>query len=637
MPALDGLRGLAVIAVVVFHVGHLKGGYLGVDLFFVLSGFLITSLLLTEGAATGRIGLIRFWERRARRLLPALAVMLVGVAAYAKFAAFPSELHRIRWDGIATMLYVANWREVFTKVDYWSLFISPSPLNHTWSLAIEEQFYLIWPLVFLGLVALARRREPMRHQLATYTLIVAIILGIASLTATLVIGSGASWSQVVGGDPGWNRVYFGTDTRAFAILAGAAVAATSVRFGSVPEGRQRRLLETAGVLSAIGLGFAWSRLGEGSSFLHHGGLAACSLAAAVVLTAASHPRPGFLARVLSWRPLRAMGLISYGVYLYHWPIIVWLNRERTGLGGWSLVFLQVGTTLFLSTISYLVVEQPIRRGSRWSRPVVTVIPVIAFSSVGVLLVLTTTGYLPLNEPRVPNGVTKAAPSPNGPRIMVIGDSVASFIADEGMVYLRANPQPKVLNLAVDGCSEPPAKKIRNRDGTVSSFFAGHCDDGWDKKARQFRPTYVVYTTIGVGDSEYFHDGDWLSPCSPAFRSWVIDRVGELAEMFGRHGGTLVVATTVPGLPPPALATIYDKGLDATSCWNTALRKAVSQHRQKIMLIDLAQHFCKSDRSCNLRTPYGIVAREDGSHFRGRSAQIIAKIIFEQLGIDSKLP
>ncbi len=137
MPGLDGLRGLAVLAVVLFHGGHLQGGYLGVDLFFVLSGFLITSLLLVERAHSDRIALARFWGRRARRLLPALGVMLVGVAAYAGFAAEPEELHRIRWDGLATMLYVANWREILAGFDYWALFTSPSPLAHTWSLTVE--------------------------------------------------------------------------------------------------------------------------------------------------------------------------------------------------------------------------------------------------------------------------------------------------------------------------------------------------------------------------------------------------------------------------------------------------------------------------------------------------------------------
>ena len=140
--ALDGARGAAVIAVLLFHGGVLKGGYLGVDLFFVLSGYLITSLLLAETARSGTIGLGGFWARRARRLLPALFLMLLAVCAYAIFIAKPTELNQIRGDFLATLGYVANWHLVLAHYDYWRLFTSPSPLNHTWSLAIEEQFYV---------------------------------------------------------------------------------------------------------------------------------------------------------------------------------------------------------------------------------------------------------------------------------------------------------------------------------------------------------------------------------------------------------------------------------------------------------------------------------------------------------------
>ena len=150
--ALDGLRGVAVVAVLVFHGGRLRGGYLGVDLFFVLSGFLITTLLLAEHERRGRIVLRNFYERRARRLLPALVLALLLVALYAAVWARPSELPRIRWDGIATLFYFQNWREIVTKQNYWDAFTAPSPLQHTWSLSIEEQFYLLWPLLVMGVL-----------------------------------------------------------------------------------------------------------------------------------------------------------------------------------------------------------------------------------------------------------------------------------------------------------------------------------------------------------------------------------------------------------------------------------------------------------------------------------------------------
>jgi peptidoglycan/LPS O-acetylase OafA/YrhL len=203
-PALDGLRGAAVAAVVVFHAGYLRGGYLGVDLFFTLSGFLITSLLLGEIRTNGTVRFREFWARRARRLLPALALLFVGVALYARLAARPDELDQIRWDGIWTALYAANWRAVIAKTSYWTMFSTPSPLQHTWSLAIEEQFYLVWPC---AMFVFARRAR----NVARTTAIVS-----ATLAAL-----GSAW-LVFGYDPRHaSRSYYATDTRVASILFGA--------------------------------------------------------------------------------------------------------------------------------------------------------------------------------------------------------------------------------------------------------------------------------------------------------------------------------------------------------------------------------------------------------------------------------
>ena len=213
--ALDGLRGAAVAGVVLYHGDHLKGGYLGVDLFFVLSGYLITSLLLAEWrrsgseSGEGRIALGAFWARRARRLLPALVVLLFGVAVYCVLFASATELGRIRGDALSTIGYVANWRAIFAQQSYFDLFSAPSPLQHTWSLAIEEQFYIFWPLIFVGLAAFWKRHTP------AAVLTAAIALG--STSALLMIGL---YNQA-----NLNRVYYGTDTRAFALFAGIAIAA----------------------------------------------------------------------------------------------------------------------------------------------------------------------------------------------------------------------------------------------------------------------------------------------------------------------------------------------------------------------------------------------------------------------------
>ena len=360
-PALDGLRGAAVAGVLLFHAGHLRGGYLGVDAFFVLSGFLITSLLLVERARSGGIGLGAFWARRARRLLPALFAVLAFVALYALVIASADERASIRADALATLGYVANWRAIFSGADYWALFRSPSPLEHTWSLAIEEQFYLLWPLLVVAVAAAPRR-----------VLLLASGLGLASFIAMQALYDPASPS----------RAYYGTDTRLASILVGAALAAWSVMRPPVAGGKRRVLLEIAAI-GAVGLlAYAWCRVEGSSTVLYRGGLFVTAIAVAVVIAAGVHPVRGPVQRALSFRPLCALGLISYGVYLWHWPIYVWLDETRTGIDGWPLVALRIAVTVGVATISYFVLEQPIRRGALSPRVLRPAVPALAAAAGG---------------------------------------------------------------------------------------------------------------------------------------------------------------------------------------------------------------------------------------------------------------
>lgn len=214
-PALDGLRGLAVAAVVAFHLEHLTGGFLGVDLFFVLSGFLITSLLLVEAGGRGRIGLGRFWSRRARRLLPALFLLLVGVAALILRFTPADDRPGFRGDALSTLAYVANWHALADTAGYWDIFAQPSPLDHMWSLAIEEQFYLASPLLVVGVLALARRRSGSGDRW------VAAVAGAGALASFAVLA--ATFSAV-----DTSRAYYGTDARVGPALLGAAPAAMTV-------------------------------------------------------------------------------------------------------------------------------------------------------------------------------------------------------------------------------------------------------------------------------------------------------------------------------------------------------------------------------------------------------------------------
>ncbi|MGH9206800.1 MAG: acyltransferase family protein, partial [Acidimicrobiales bacterium] len=228
LPALDGLRAIAVAAVIVYHFnfGWAAGGYLGVDLFFVLSGFLITGLLIEERMATGGISLPRFWARRARRLFPALLVVLGAIVLYAVAGGPNIDPNALRGDVLGTLFYVANWHFIAVDNPYFAPFATPSPLEHTWSLAIEEQFYVVWPLVVLLLAKLGGR------DWRRFTMVSTVVLALASVVDMAMRAHGS-------GDV--SRAYFGTDSRAFELMVGAFLALWMEGPRRLPDGALRVL------------------------------------------------------------------------------------------------------------------------------------------------------------------------------------------------------------------------------------------------------------------------------------------------------------------------------------------------------------------------------------------------------------
>lgn len=354
IPGLDGLRALAVIAVVAYHLGlpQAAGGLLGVDVFFVISGYLITDQLVAEYRRSGRIHLGQFWLRRARRLLPALYFMLLAVAAW--LALFdPARLASLRGDLLAAFLYVSNWWFIFHKVSYFARFGPPSPLGHLWSLAVEEQFYLLWPLLLLAGLRLFRRPRRLLPPV--------LLLGALSALAMALLFQ-------PGGDP--TRVYDGTDTRAFALLLGAALALLGP--GGEGTGRRRAARLGADLAGALGLAVivaAVARSDEYGSFLYRGGMVLVSLAAAAAVAATLGE--GLLGRLLALPPLRWVGLRSYGIYLWQYPVIA-LSTPPAEMGSFAPLRagLQVAATLLLAAFSYRYVEEPLRRGKlgRWREP-----------------------------------------------------------------------------------------------------------------------------------------------------------------------------------------------------------------------------------------------------------------------------
>ncbi len=628
-----------MIGVLLFHDGRLRGGYLGVDLFFVLSGYLITSLLLAEQRAAGRVDLRAFWIRRARRLLPAVLAVLPAVALYAAIFAKPAELSRIRGDGIATLFYFANWRSIFAGKSYWDLFDAPSPLEHTWSLAIEEQFYVVWPLV--ATLVLARSRGSTRPLLVT-----SVGLALASAAAMLALFSPMETS----------RAYMGTDTRGGSILVGAALACVLAGRGrsagerATPseEGRAARgarWLDVAGVVAVIGLGVAWGTLDGQSAFLYRGGFWLTEVGVLVLVACAAQGSKSLVAKVFSVAPLRGAGLVSYGLYLWHWPVFVVLTAPRVGFGGVGLSAVRLGVTVAIALVSYRFLEQPIRRrGVTFGRPIVVAVAATA-ASLGALLVATRA--VPIPEPGAPavaatasgSGAPPRAPQyndhirelpaksalPEGTiRVLVLGDSVAVALGDR-LRYMEDTGKAKVAVRALGDCNildeQFTTKSLNNRrhDG-------GDCDAKWAADVAELRPD-VILVVLGGGFFAPVEIGKkWREACDPAWNEAVRVELTRQVRALGAHGARVVLATA----PYPVEHWASDRWNRATDCLNAAFAQAAGAVPE-VRLLPLKEQLCpgQDHTSCAIDSK-GARIRPDGMHPEGLGGEEIARWVLGQL-------
>lgn len=349
IPALDGLRALAVSAVLLYHaeVGWMRGGFIGVEIFFVISGYLITALLLAEWERRGTINLLAFWMRRARRLLPALVLLIVTTLTFAVIF-LPGEVAGLRNDALAALGFAMNWYLVLIHRPYFETVGRPPPLQHVWSLAVEEQFYLLWPVWLLVCMQLWGRRG----------VLVSALLG-AAVSATLL----ADWYRP-GVDP--SRLYYGTDTRATGLLIGAALACVWLP-GRTLIGRNRTgawLFDLAGCVALGELLWIASQLHESQPALYRGALLLVALLSAALIAVVVHPYTMLGRYLLAWQPLRWIGERSYGIYLWHWPVFV-VTRPRLDLpfDGPVILVVRLAATLLLAELSYRYVEIPVRAGA----------------------------------------------------------------------------------------------------------------------------------------------------------------------------------------------------------------------------------------------------------------------------------
>jgi len=353
LPGLDGVRALAVLGVLLYHgdLTWMRGGFLGVDVFFVLSGFLITTLITEEFGRSGRIDFKRFYLARGRRLLPALLLMLVVVGMLAAFV-YRDSAASFRADAIASLFYVTNWWYVISDASYFEAIGRPAFLQHLWSLAVEEQFYFIWPALAFVLLKWRGRRG-----------VFWVALGGALLSTAWMIFLSVSNGYPTEADP--SRVYFGADTHVMGLLLGAALAMVwrPGRLSTRLTAGAQAIVTAIGALALLTVIWFFWQVGEYSPFMYRGGFLVLSAIVCVLIAAASHPGAPF-GRMIGSQPWRYIGQRSYGLYLWHWPIFV-ITRPVLDipLEGVANFILRFGLTFLVAELSYRYVEIPIRRGA----------------------------------------------------------------------------------------------------------------------------------------------------------------------------------------------------------------------------------------------------------------------------------
>ncbi len=583
-PALDGLRAVAVAAVVVYHgyantPGHPQGsgGFLGVDIFFVLSGYLITSLLVLERARNSRIDLRRFWYRRAKRLLPAVGVALLLVAVYG--AITPAHRTGLQSDSIFTLLYIQNWHEVWTHTT-----TQFTPLSHMWSLSIEEQWYLVWPLALVAAMHsfVGRRRG----------VLVAVVAGLAVASAVEMAMLYRSFDIA--------RVYYGTDTRAQALLIGAAFALLPNSDRPLRSGAARYTMEATGWLALTFLGFAILRAQGTDEFLYHGGFLLVAIATGLVITAAVRAESA-LRTTLAIKPLVLLGLVSYGLYLYHRILFAFLLPGRVGVTGVPLFVVRVVVSVAVAGVSYRFLERPIRDGSLTVKRPRLVLPVAIVSVVALVLVTTTS-----TEHTVPS--TSVAPStrawleqqrastpPHTRRVFVVGEAQAfelqlhlgdtfTGLGIRGVAYGLSDCGIGVGDIVV-GLRLPTPAGCGNWPQTFRSI------------ADAYRPDIVA---LYVGDTELFDrvaGNRLLKVGSPKWTA-MFERALDTARTQLTHTGARLVVLTSPCANSRDLTAAFgaiQRDRTRIDAVNRVIRAYATTSRGEVQFADLAALLCPNGK------------------------------------------
>lgn len=604
-PGLDGLRALSVLAVLGFHSGVFDAGWIGVDTFFALSGWLITGLLLDEIHRHGHVSLKSFWMRRARRLLPAVGAVLVVVTVMAA-----GGLVDLRRRGvIGSLTYSSNWLNIAGGTSYWDSFAARDPLEHLWSLAIEEQIYLLWPLALAGLALIGWVRCAPRV-----------------LAAVIVV---VSWSITwFGASNGWSidRLYQGTDTRASSFALGALFASVSLNTSGRISERTHRYISSVIIALAAWVAIALGHDGVRDTDVFRGRMAIISVCGAVMVVAAASVRSGILCNPIT----RTIGRWSYGIYLFHFPIAVALSDWKP----WPRFTIVTLVSIALAALSFRLVEQPVRfrRASKRTLGVGTLVVVIS-AVIGLVIAEPISPAadrlvdISLPEVDSPHG---DATAPTRPRVLVLGDSVPA-LASEQLVRVGDPRGYDVGVIAEPGCVSSPYLVDQYAPDICEPYISSLPDLITDS-----RPDVVVWwwgiTGIGVQ-----WDGIKYDYCSDDGRLAVEERTTWLIEMTRGSGASRTLF--VPPIPRDDLGDDIAQG---TSCEIGALQDTVarleevdsSNDEPVVTVLPLNDLVCATfPIDCDL------VPRDDGLHFTEAGATTVAAWLFDRIdeAVDGQRP
>ncbi len=645
MPGLDGLRGLAVAGVVAYHAGfdRMVGGFLGVSTFFTLSGFLITSLLLAETRTSGTVDLRRFWSRRFRRLLPASTALLALVVLFGFTVATPGQRLGLRADVLSSLFQVANWRFVFAGTSYGAMFEAPSPVLHFWSLAIEEQFYWLFPPLLLLVVKLVKGRGAA----------IGAVLGAAAL---------ASWSVALLAELEPDRAYFGTDTRAVEILLGGVLAVLFSHRGvrrelSLRSGWRTALLAAGGVCLAVQLWW-WVTVPQSAPWLYDGGLGLYALMSCVVIAAAALPT-GPMRSVMSTGVLRWAGERSYGIYLIHWPLFLLVRQELPDLSKWVQTALVVAATLGLAEVSYRFFEQPIRSG-RWpargtghklALPAVAIVALVALIPVTVpdeerpidfeealeefeSRVPSTTLPPPTAPPTQPDGTVpptsapvdgttppSTAPPLPVPKLATYGDSTALLMGMGMDAFMRESGAFTWVPGNVElGCAVSRFEAMRVEHEAPVRDECTDWPEEWSRLISEHRPDIVQLIT-GVWEitDARIPGGSRISAVGedPEVDAFVRSEMIEAVDTLSSAGGLVVLV-----LWPPDTSDDRREGFgweqrnppERMERFHEILRDVAAARPDSARIVDLASWF--GDRATDRKW------RDDGRHIEQEEASVV---------------